>query len=167
MPTRLLDLGLPGQPQLRLSIANETSPYMTLSHCWGQLQIKPLETANLHALCEGKEPEERTQKETASQPDKNQLRKQQISLLIETQPLSVEFSEKTLRDIAYIFIEKYSPKTHSKNCAYDFFFKKTKKGPSLPILQLWTSGRPRLLQSGFWAAHLSQKRIGETATSHI
>jgi hypothetical protein len=61
MPTRLLDLGLPGQPQLRLSITNETShrsPYMTLSHCWGQLQIKQLETTNLYALREGIEPEE-------------------------------------------------------------------------------------------------------------
>jgi hypothetical protein len=61
MPTRFLDLGLPGQLQLRLSITSETShrsPYMTLSHYWSQLQIKRLETINLYALREGIEPEE-------------------------------------------------------------------------------------------------------------
>jgi hypothetical protein len=56
MPSRLLDLGLPSQPQLRLWLTNKTShrsPYMTLSHCWAQLQIKRLETTNLQSLCEG------------------------------------------------------------------------------------------------------------------
>jgi hypothetical protein len=52
-PTRLLDVGTPGNPYLRLRVnggATPASVYTTLSHCWGQLQIKQLKIANLLAL---------------------------------------------------------------------------------------------------------------------
>jgi hypothetical protein len=50
LPTRLLDVGTERQPQVRLYITDRaalTLQYTTLSHCWGNLQIKSLTKADL------------------------------------------------------------------------------------------------------------------------
>src|SRR6202035_2214752 len=50
LPTRVLDVGTPNMPSLRLHITDNSllkSPYITLSHCWGQLPIKQLSKANI------------------------------------------------------------------------------------------------------------------------
>ncbi len=53
LPTRLLDVGPPGEPNLHLHITtgiSTTASYTTLSHSWGQLKIKRLEKATLSAM---------------------------------------------------------------------------------------------------------------------
>ncbi|OAG09436.1 HET-domain-containing protein [Paraphaeosphaeria sporulosa] len=55
LPTRVLDVGSSNNPQLRLQPSTTLSPrrsYMTLSHCWGELQIKQLQTHNIQSMCE-------------------------------------------------------------------------------------------------------------------
>lgn len=53
MPTRVLDVGTASNPRLCLHVKNETSPispYITLSHCWGKIEIKKLTKANISQL---------------------------------------------------------------------------------------------------------------------
>ncbi len=48
-PTRLLDVGTSSKPIIRLHITDQRSPaslYISLSHCWGPIQIKRLVNAN-------------------------------------------------------------------------------------------------------------------------
>lgn len=56
LPTRVLDVGTSSKPSLRLHLANDSSPkslYITLSHCWGQIEIKRLFKANISEFTEG------------------------------------------------------------------------------------------------------------------
>lgn len=56
LPTRVLDVGTMDKPSLRLHITNNStlrSPYVTLSHCWGKIEIKQLKMANLNDFIEG------------------------------------------------------------------------------------------------------------------
>jgi hypothetical protein len=56
LPDRVLDVGTLSSPSLRLHITSESSlrsPYTTLSHCWGSLEIKKLRMANLNQFIEG------------------------------------------------------------------------------------------------------------------
>jgi Heterokaryon incompatibility protein (HET) len=56
LPTRVLNVGTFSEPCLRLHITDERPPnsqYITLSHCWGQLQIKRLLKANISEFSEG------------------------------------------------------------------------------------------------------------------
>ncbi len=55
LPDRVLDVGTLSQPSLCLHITSESSlrlPYVTLSHCWGKIEIKMLKMANLNQLIE-------------------------------------------------------------------------------------------------------------------
>ncbi|KAI1350956.1 heterokaryon incompatibility protein-domain-containing protein [Xylaria sp. FL0043] len=55
-PTRLLDVGLESDQQWKLHLSakeEQTTPYMTLSHCWGKSQFLKLEQSTLDAFCKG------------------------------------------------------------------------------------------------------------------
>jgi hypothetical protein len=55
MPTRVLDVGTASNPRLRLQVNDKSSPispYVTLSHCWGKIQIKRLTKINISQLAE-------------------------------------------------------------------------------------------------------------------
>lgn len=62
MPTRVIDVGTPRSPHLRLHITNadlSMSPYAAVSHCWGGVQnVKQLREANLLSLVRGIDPNE-------------------------------------------------------------------------------------------------------------
>ncbi|CAI6088594.1 unnamed protein product [Clonostachys chloroleuca] len=59
VPTRLIDVGSPGSMDISLHITdgsldpNGDTRYMTLSHCWGSLKIKTLQTRSLEAMKQG------------------------------------------------------------------------------------------------------------------
>jgi hypothetical protein len=55
LPTRVLDVGTSSSPSLCLHITEQSSPkppYITLSHCWGKIEIKRLLTANISQFTE-------------------------------------------------------------------------------------------------------------------
>jgi Heterokaryon incompatibility protein (HET) len=55
LPTRVLDVGTLNNPDFCLHITSDISPespYITLSHCWGNIKIKQLTMANIHQFTE-------------------------------------------------------------------------------------------------------------------
>jgi hypothetical protein len=56
MPTRLLDIGTQDSKFIHLCLTDETPgilPYTTLSHCWGEIEIKRLLNDNLTEMIKG------------------------------------------------------------------------------------------------------------------